>query len=260
VKPVEYRRMFEAEEAQWWYVGQREIAHAVLEPALAAEKAPTEAPLRILDAGCGTGGNLVRLARLGRAVGVDLAPEAMAGCRNRGVAAVRGGVLALPFPDRSFDVVTSLDVIYHAWIPDDGAAVDEIVRVVRPGGFVLVRVPALRLLWGAHDEAVQSRHRYTRSELVGLLESRGLVVTRSTYCNSILFPLLLVRRTLDRLLGREGSDVGFLPAPLEWGFRRALLAEAAFVRRGGALPIGASALALARRAAAGPAQRRAIKA
>ena len=241
--------MFEAEEAQWWYVGQRAIAHAILEPTLAARETSGEAPPRILDAGCGTGGNLVRLAQLGRAVGVDLAPQATAGCRARGLTAVRGSVLALPFPDHSFDVVTSFDVIYHAWVPDDGAAVAEMVRVVRPGGFVLVRVPALRVLWGAHDEAVQSRHRYTRSELVGLLESRGLAIMRSTYCNSVLFPLLLVRRTLDRLLGREGSDVGFLPPPLEWGFRRALLAEAALVHRGVTLPVGASVVALARRPA-----------
>jgi SAM-dependent methyltransferase len=246
VKPVEYRRMFEAEEAQWWYVGQRAIAHAVLEPALTAGPGSVPSP-RILDAGCGTGGNLVHLAKLGAAVGVDLVPEAAVGWRTRGVRAVRGDVLSLPFPDRSFDVVTSFDVIYHAWVPDDGAAVAEMVRVVRPGGLVLVRVPALAILWGAHDEAVQSRHRYTRSELVGLLESQGLLVVRSTYCNSVLFPLLLVRRTFDRLLEREGSDVGFLPSPLEWTFRRALLAEAAFVRRGITLPIGASALALARR-------------
>jgi SAM-dependent methyltransferase len=241
--------MFEAEDTQWWYVGQRAIAHAILEPALAARETSRDAPPRILDAGCGTGGNLVRLAQLGRAVGVDLVPQATAGCRARGTTAVRGSVLALPFPDHSFDVVTSFDVIYHARVPDDGAAVAEMVRVVRPGGFVLVRVPALRALWGAHDEAVQSRHRYTRSELVGLLESRGLAIMRSTYCNSVLFPLLLVRRTLDRLLGREGSDVGFLPPPLEWAFRHALLAEAALVHRGVTLPIGASVVALARRTA-----------
>ena len=247
MRPAEYRRMFEAEEAQWWYVGQRAIAHAILEPALARNETSRSTPLWILDAGCGTGGNLVHLARLGRAMGVDLAPPATAGCRARGMTAVRGSVLALPFPDHRFDVVTSFDVIYHAWVPDDRVAVDEMVRVVRPGGFVLVRVPALRILWGAHDEAVQSRHRYTRRELVDLLETRGLAVIRSTYCNAVLFPLLLVRRTLDRLLRREGSDVGFLPPPLEWAFRRALLAEAALIRRGMTWPIGASAVALARR-------------
>jgi SAM-dependent methyltransferase len=243
VKPAEYRRMFEAEEAQWWFTGQRAIASALLEPALG--EAP--GPRRLLDAGCGTGFNLLALGRLGRATGIDLAPEAIAFCRERGVRAARARLLALPFPDAAFDVVTSLDVIYHAWVTDDRAAVAEMARVVRPGGLLLVRVPALKMLWGAHDAAVQSRHRYTRRELRTLLEACGLRVERATYCNSLLFPLLLARRTLDRLLGREGSDVGFLPAPLEWVFARALGAEAALVRAGLSFPVGASVMARARK-------------
>ena len=246
MKPAEYRRMYEAEEAQWWYAGQRAIATALLGPALPARP---EERVRLLDAGCGTGFNLVALSRLGAATGIDLAPEALAFCRARGVRALRGSLLALPFADRTFDAVTSFDVIYHAWVTDDGAAVSEMARVVRPGGLLLVRVPALRALWGAHDVEVQSRHRYTRRELVALLEGCGLRVERATYCNSFLFPLLFGRRTLDRLLHREGSDVGFLPAPLEWAFRRALLAEAALVRAGLSFPIGASVVALARRPA-----------
>jgi SAM-dependent methyltransferase len=238
--------MYEAEESQWWYTGQRAIATALLEPAILAR--PRERKL-LLDAGCGTGFNLLALSRLGAATGIDLAPEALAFCRRRGVRAVRASVLALPFPDRTFDAVTSFDVIYHAWVDDDRAAVSEMARVARPGGFVLVRVPALRALWGAHDVEVQSRHRYTRGELVSLLVRCGLQVERATYCNSLLFPLLFVRRTLDRILHREGSDVGFLPAPLEWTFRKALLAEAGLVRAGLSFPIGASVVALARRPA-----------
>jgi SAM-dependent methyltransferase len=236
--------MFEAEEAQWWYAGQREIASALLEPALGADAAR---PRRLLDAGCGTGFNLLALARLGRAAGVDLAPEATAFCRERGVRVARASLLALPFPDAAFDAVTSFDVVYHAWVTDDRAAVDEMARVLRPGGVLLVRVPALKALWGAHDAEVQSRHRYTRPELRALLEACGLRVERATYCNSLLFPLLLARRTLDRLLRREGSDVGFLPAPLEWLFRRALGAEATLVGAGLSLPVGASVVALARK-------------
>ena len=209
--------MYEAEERQWWYSGQRSIALALLASAGAARSAGAPAP-RLLDAGCGTGYNLVALGRLARATGVDLSPEAIAFCRARGVAALRGSVLQLPFADASFDVVTSFDVLYHAWVSDDRAAVAEAARVLRPGGVLLVRVPALRALWGAHDVEVQSRHRYTRPELVALLEGCGLRVQRASYCNSILFPLLFARRTLDRALGREGSDVGFLPAPLEWAF------------------------------------------
>lgn len=245
MKPVEYRRMFEAEEAQWWYAGQRAIAAALLGPAL-GERLPGKA--RVLDAGCGTGFNLRALSRLGRATGIDLAPEALAFCKERGVRAVRASLLGLPFADATFDAVTSFDVLYHAWVADDRAAVGEMARVLAPGGVLLVRVPALRALWGAHDVEVQSRHRYTRSELVALLGSCGLQVERVTYCNSILFPLLWARRTLDRALGREGSDVGFLPAPLEWAFRSALLIEAALVRRGVSFPLGASVVALSRKA------------
>jgi SAM-dependent methyltransferase len=246
VKPAEYRRMFEAEETQWWYAGQRAIADALLAPALAGP-AERGRPLRILDAGCGTGANLVHLERFGRAVGIDLAAEALEFCRARGVRAVRSALGALPFPGAAFDVVTSFDVLYHQWVEDDGAAVAEMVRVLRPGGVLLVRVPALRILWGAHDEEVQSRHRYTRSELRRLLEGAGLRVLRATYCNSVLFPLLLARRTLDRFSGRRGSDVGFLPGLLEWTFKRVLLAEAALVKGGLRLPLGASVVALARR-------------
>jgi SAM-dependent methyltransferase len=245
VKTAEYRRMFEAEEAQWWYAGQRAIATAILEPSLGG-RAPRR-PL-VLDAGCGTGFNLLALSRLGRAVGIDISPEAIAFCRERGVRTVRASLLALPFECASFDAVTSFDVIYHAWVADDRAAIAEMARVVRPGGVLLVRVPALKALWGAHDVEVQSRHRYTRGELEALLEACGLRVERATYCNSLLFPLLLARRTLDRLLGREGSDVGFLPVPLEWAFRQALLVEAALVRRRVSFPIGASVVALARKA------------
>ena len=246
MKPAEYRRMYEAEEAQWWYAGQRAIATALLGPALAGRAGERA---RVLDAGCGTGFNLIALSRLARAVGIDLAPEALAFCRERGALALRASLVALPFPEGTFDAVTSFDVIYHAWVTDDRAAVAEMARVLRPGGFLLVRVPALRALWGAHDVEVQSRHRYTRGELVALLEGSGLRVERATYCNSILFPLLLARRTLDRLLHREGSDVGFLPAPLEWVFKRALLAEAALVGAGLSFPLGASVAALARRPA-----------
>jgi SAM-dependent methyltransferase len=246
VKPAEYRRMYEAEQAQWWYAGQREIALALLEPALSG-LAPAERPLRILDAGCGTGYNLVALARHGRAVGIDLAPEAIAFCRERNVGAARASLLALPFPDAAFDVVVCFDVLYHSWVRDDRAAVVEIARVLRPSGLLLVRVPALEALRGAHDAEVLSRHRYTRAELAALLEGCGLRVVRATYCNSLLLPLLLARRTLDRVTGRTGSDVGFLPAPLEWVFRRVLQAEATLVGRGLALPVGASVVALARR-------------
>ena len=88
--------------------------------------------------------------------------------------AVRGSVLRLPFPDAAFDAVTSFDVIYHDWVADDRAAVAEMARVLRPGGALLVRVPALEALRGAHDAEVLTRRRYTRGELGAARRARGL--------------------------------------------------------------------------------------
>lgn len=250
VKVEEYERMYAAEERQWWYAGMRAIGFGLLDAALQAEDgAAKRAPaLRLfLDAGCGSGLNLQHLATRGRAFGVDLSAEAARFCLSRHVTVVRGSVLRLPFASGSFDGLISFDVLYHAWVTDDRAATRELARVLRPKGLLLVRVPALKILWGAHDEAVHSRHRYTKTELRALLEDAGLEVARLSYCNTILFPLLLVRRTLDRLASRHGSDVQFLPAPLEWAFRHALLLEAALLRRGVSLPVGASLVALARK-------------
>jgi SAM-dependent methyltransferase len=238
----EYARMFEAEETQWWYAGMRSIGFAILDGA-ATE---ADARRRILDAGCGTGNNLTHLATRGKAVGIDVSEEALRFCRTRGVAVARAGLPDLPFPDACFDWVTSFDVLYHRWVTDDRAAAQELARVIRPGGLLLVRVPALRALWGAHDEAVHSRHRYTRGEVVALLEGAGLEVVRASYANTLLLPLVAARRSLDRLTGRHGSDVRFLPAPFEWAFRSALLLESWLVRRV-SLPLGASVVALGRK-------------
>jgi SAM-dependent methyltransferase len=246
VNVEEYQRMFEAEERQWWYAGMRSIAFGLLDAALARERASR----RLLDAGCGTGHNLLHLGERGRAYGVDLSEEAIRFCRTRGVAAARGSVLQLPFAAGSFDAVTSFDVIYHQWVNDDRSAVAEMARVLKPGGLLLVRVPAFKALWGAHDEAVHSRHRYTRGELAALLRSQGFELVRATYCNFFLFPLLIARRSLDRATGRHGSDVQFLPPLLERTFRGLLEVEA-LLSRSVSLPFGTSVVVLGRKPPSG---------
>jgi SAM-dependent methyltransferase len=240
LNPEEYTRMHAAEDRQWWYAGMRAISFALL------DGAPLPAGARLLDAGCGTGGIVTHLATRGRAVGVDLSAEAVRLARARDVAVARAELMALPFADGTFDCVTSFDVLYHRWVRDDAAAVREMARVLRPGGLLLVRVPALKMLWGAHDEAVHSRHRYTRGEVRRLLSAGGFEVLRASYANSLLFPLLAARRTLDRLTGRRGSDVGFLPVPLERSFAALLRLEARLVPHV-SLPLGASVFALARK-------------
>jgi SAM-dependent methyltransferase len=242
---AEYRRMFEAEERQWWYVGMQRITDGLLRPWLRRDDGSRP---RLIDAGCGTGANLLHFSDAAWTVGVDLSTEAVALCVSRGTEVVRGSVLQLPFVSGGFDCVTSFDVLYHSWVEDDNAAIAELVRVLAPGGVLFVRLPALRLLYGAHDVEVQTRHRYTSMELRRLLEGAGLDVLALTYCNSLLFPVLLLRRSWDRWTGREGSDVGFLPSPLEALFRGLLTLEGLLLRWGLRFPVGASVVALARKA------------
>jgi SAM-dependent methyltransferase len=249
----EYGRMYAAEERQWWYAGMRAITDALLREPLRSLRTVGR-PL-LVDAGCGTGQNLRHFGGWARVQGFDLSAEAVRLCRARGVDAARASVLALPVRGACVDVVTSFDVIYHGWVPSDLAALNELVRTLRPGGLLLVRVPAFMLLWGAHDEAVHSRHRYTAPELRALFARAGLERVRVTYCNSILFPLLALRRTLDRWLRRHGSDVEFLPAPLEWLFLRFLRLEAWLIGLGLRLPVGASVMALGRKREVGVADR-----
>ena len=161
---AEYERMFDAEERQWWYVGMRSISNSLLGPALHPATG-----LRLLDAGCGTGQNLRELAGHGRAVGVDLSPEALSFCTRRGVTGVRGNLLQLPFPDACFDVVTSFDVLYHAWVKDDLAVVRELVRVLRPGGRAVIFVPNRLYPFETHGHYWRGEYHFGNTPLINYL-------------------------------------------------------------------------------------------
>ena len=123
---------------------------------------------RLLDAGCGTGGNL---AAFGPGRGVDPAPEAVAACRARGLDVVQARLEALPFDDGAFDLVLATDVLEH--VDDDVAALRELRRVAAPGAVLLVTVPAHPRLWSAHDVALHHRRRYRRAELLARLRAAG---------------------------------------------------------------------------------------
>ena len=182
-------------------------------------------------------------------MGVDLSEDALRFCRSRGVQAARASVLALPFGAGAFDLVTSFDVLYHRWVDRRPRRRGASWRgCSRPGGLLLVRVPALKMLWGAHDDAVLSRHRYTRGEVAALLRGAGLDVLELTYANTLLFPVLAAApHAGPRCTGRHGSDV-VLPARAGRGGvpRPAARAKRAWCATCGC-PSGASVLALGRK-------------
>jgi SAM-dependent methyltransferase len=176
-------------------------------------------------------------------MGVDVEPLACALARERSAADIReASVLALPFGDGEFDAVVSSDVIYH--LDDDDAALREMRRVLRPGGMLVVNVPAYRWLWSYHDEATHARRRYGRGEVGAKLRAAGFSGVRTTHWNALPLPLVIVRR---KLLPppRDGSDVRLRAAPIEAIFRAAMAVEHGWINVAGALPFGSSILATA---------------
>src|SRR5262249_48711398 len=154
---------------------------------------------RLLDAGCGTGGTTTWLRRYGRVVGVDLAAEAVPFWQQRGLRwAARSSVEALPLASESVDLVTCFDVLYHPQVGDEAPVLAEFWRVLRPEGALLMRVPAYGWLHGAHDDAVHTRRRYTRSDVVEGLCGAGFQVVAATYGNCLLFPLAAAKRLGER--------------------------------------------------------------
>ncbi|HEY7909554.1 MAG TPA: class I SAM-dependent methyltransferase, partial [Thermomicrobiales bacterium] len=169
----EHDAMYESETVLWWYVALREY---VLDWLHLTETTPRPV-LTLLDAGCGTGGMLARLAPFGVAVGLDLAPHAVRLARDRrGCIVARGSLIALPFPDESFDVAVSLDVISDAGVEIEAAALDELYRALKPGGRLLLNLPAFAALAGEHDVAVRTARRYTTKEARALVEAHGFHV------------------------------------------------------------------------------------
>ena len=241
----QYEVMFRREDTHWWYAGMRQVALAVLRQALAGHER-----LRVLDAGCGTGGTTIQLREFGDVYGVDLVWEALLPAASRGLTGrlARGSIERLPFASGSFDVATSFEVIYHAGVADDVAALRELRRVVRPSGLLLLRLPAHDWLRGAHDRLVHTRHRYTKQEVGAKLRAAGFEPVQLSWANSLLFPPAAAKRLLERFGSSETEepDLWQPPAPLN-ALLRALLAfeRHALVRRM-PFPVGLSVLAVAR--------------
>jgi SAM-dependent methyltransferase len=245
----QYAIMARREAHHWWYAGMRRVALAVLDHALAGRTG-----LRILDAGCGTGGTTAELRRFGEVTGVDLAWEALGPARSRGLSALaRGSVERLPFRDETFDAATSFEVVYHLGVANDMLALREVRRVLKRRGLFLLRVPAHDWLRGEHDRLVHTRHRYSRDELVSKLTEAGFDVERVSWANSVLFPAAVGKRLMERYISRNGNEAGEPdlwqpPKPINAMFESAVAFEALAIPRGVPLPFGLSLLALARAA------------
>jgi SAM-dependent methyltransferase len=239
MRAEEYERLAAVETRMWWFRGlHRNLVQVWRRAGLPSGSGKS----RLLDAGCGTGGLLQRLAQDDPAairIGLDRDPLA---CRFAGkVASVtQGSIDALPFADTAFDAIFSADVLCHRGVDGD-AALDELRRCLKPGGLLVLNLPAYQWLYSAHDRAVDNARRYGRCEVARMLESHGFTRIRATYWNTLLFPLMLLRRKLGSAEG--ASEVTRLPAPLERLFAALTRVESWLIDKGLNLPFGGSILA-----------------
>lgn len=226
----------------WYY----RALHRVVLAALLRARLPERAA--VLDAGCGTGGLLRRLhaARPDWALsGLDFSPLACDLARERTrLPVTEGSVTTMPYASDACDAIVSCDVVCQ--VENPAAALQEFRRVVRPGGVVVLTMPAYRWMYSYHDRAVGNRRRYSRSETAGLLHAAGFAVENATYWNTLLFPLAVLQRKVLRNAA-SSSDVRLYPAPVESFCNAMNLIEHAWLRRGGILPWGNSVLAVGRR-------------
>jgi SAM-dependent methyltransferase len=207
---------------------------------------------RILDCGCGTGANVEMLGRLGRSFGFDLSRVGLRLGREAGrTRLARATVTAAPFPGSAFDLVTSFDVLYSLDESDERAAVAEMFRLTRPGGFALITVAAMNVLRGNHSVLSREVRRYSRSDLRRLVAAAGFTVVRLTYTNFALFVPLAGLRTFERWRGlspvpHDERAFRVPPAPINALLTGLLLLESRWLRHFDC-PAGSSLICLARK-------------
>jgi SAM-dependent methyltransferase len=233
----------EVDDRHWWYRGRRAVIRAELDALVLG------ADSQVLDAGCGSGRTMQELEEYGTVRGIELDEDAAELARSRGHGEVTIGRLEqLPWPDGTFDLITSLDVIEHT--ADDRAALAELLRVCRPGGWLLVTVPAYQALWSEHDEANHHYRRYSRSMLRNAAAGAGWTITRMTSFNGVLLaPAAVVRLARRRFPAHNGAadDLTIPPAWLNDLLERPLRLEAGWLGHGHGLGLGLSLLAVMRR-------------
>jgi SAM-dependent methyltransferase len=233
-----YDRMRLIEAEHWWFAARRQIIDRQL------RTLPLGPSPRLLEVGCGTGGNLAMLQKYGQLRAVEPDSEARAHASMHGVE-VAAGLLpdALPSYDAPFDLVAAFDVIEH--IDADAASVAAMAGLLRPGGYVIATAPAYAWLWSSHDEVHHHKRRYGRQAFATLFTAAGLRVRRATYFNTFLLSAIGAVRLSRRLTRAEGGDDEAMPSPRVNAILKAIFASEAAVLRRMNLPFGASILVIA---------------
>jgi SAM-dependent methyltransferase len=247
--PNLYPQMAAVEDAHWWFASRRAIVDRII------QRLGLPPDAAILEPGCGTGGNFSMLARRGRLFAIDADESAIGFAEARGLAQIQRGFLpaAIPFGDLRFDLIVMTDVLEH--LDDQASSLRALHARLRPGGWLIMTVPAMTWLWSDHDVTHHHRRRYHAGELRGLVNASGFNVNYLSYYNFLLFPIIAGARLWQRLSGRDGAthrhDLAMPPPVINSALRRIFSSER-FVVGTARIPFGVSLILLARALPANP--------
>lgn len=199
--PAAYRSLLDSQDRHWWFVGRRRIVSGLIERFVTR---PTV--VRILEAGCGYGGNLAMLETFGDTYAFEFDSDARVHATSLASRPVAFGCLPdnIGFADESFDLVAILDVLEH--IDDDVASLRTLSERLSVGGSLVITVPAVPWLWSDHDVLHHHKRRYTKAMLRERLSEAGLKVNKIAYFNSLLFPFAVAQRLISRFTGGKLAD------------------------------------------------------
>jgi SAM-dependent methyltransferase len=241
---IVYQRLDQLEGGHWWFCARRNIIAAVIE-----RFAPRKAKLKLLEAGCGTGGNLQMLQRFGALDAFELDDAARDIAKSKLPIDVKSGMLpdGIPYAPGQFDVVAAFDVLEH--VEKDVESLARLGEQLSPGGRLIMTVPANPWLWSKHDETHHHFRRYTRASLTSALKRAGLEPVRISYFNTLLFPLIAGLRLARKAFGVKENADDAMPGPVMNGIFKAIFGLESHMIGRVSMPVGVSLLAVAKRAA-----------
>lgn len=245
MEDTEYKKMYDVEDSHWWYVG----LHELILYFVGIERIK-RGSLEILDAGCGTGRLCQLMKEYGDIRGCDISNLALELCAKRKISVFPADLNLIDLGTERYDVITSVDVLYHKWIQDDAEILIKFHRALKPGGILIINLPAYNFLKSRHDLAVHTRERYIKSVMMENLKETGFAVEKATYRIGFLFPAIALYRFMQHSdKDKPVSDVHMPPKLINSALLALNRMENLFIKKISSIPFGTSLFLVARKPA-----------